>query len=136
MTNKKKTIAIVSIVAFLLFINFVVGPYVYKREVINIVKAVLNHWADGNQAASYEYWQDPNKSPPISDLTDYKITKKIFDKEDSVGHALIYTVLELPSSTVLPSNKEWVFELIQTKLGWEIIDFRPSDLVDIEKSNE
>lgn len=125
--NKKIVWIILAVIALVTAGNLFLTPYLHQRETLKIVSAVLNHWEKGEIPESFAYWQDQNKVPPVYNLLSYQIHKKIYDKKDDRRQARIFVTLEFPSGNILPSGKEWVFELRQTQLGWKITDFYRAD---------
>ncbi len=113
----------IPIIILLVFGNLFLTPYLHQREVTRIVSTVLDGWISGAIPETFQYWEDPNKAPPAYSLLSYQITKKTLDKEDDQRHAQIFVTLEFSTDNVLPSGKEWVFKLRQTKFGWKIADF-------------
>ena len=111
--------AVILLVSGSLFLT----PYLHRREVTRTVTAVLDGWASGAIPETFQYWEDPNNAPPAYGLVAYKITKKVMDKEDGRRNARISAALEFSADNVLPSGKEWIFELRETKLGWKIKKF-------------
>ena len=107
--------------------NLFLTPYLHRREVIRTVTAVLDGWASGAIPETFPYWEDPNNAPPAYSLVAYKITKKVMNKEDGRRNAQISAALEFSAGNVLPSGKEWIFKLRQTKLGWKIESFSAAD---------
>ena len=72
------------------------------------------------------------KSPPIDSLSSYKITKKIFTKENSKNHARFYVILNFPDENIFPSGKEWIFELTDALGGWRITDLYQAERGNIQ----
>lgn len=103
--------------------NLFLPPYLHRREVTRIVTAVLDGWESGAILETFQYWEDPNNAPPAYNLLSYRINKKILDKKDGRRHAQIFLTLEFSADNVLPSGKEWILELRETKLGWKIEKF-------------
>ncbi len=103
--------------------NLFLTPYLHQREVTRIVTAVLEGWESGAIPETYEYWEDPNKAPPAYNLISYRIIKKNLVKENDQRRAQIFVTIEFSVDNILPSGKEWVFELRQTKFGWKIENF-------------
>ncbi len=120
---KNKNIIIISASAFLLSINFILFPYLHRREATHIVESVIKSWEANDLSYAFNAWENMQKSPPIYDLVSGEITKRIFDRKNGVRHALIYARLEFHDNSTLPSGKEWVFELSRTRLGWKVINF-------------
>ena len=113
----------VPIVMLFVLGNLFLPPYLHRREVTKIVTAVLKGWESGAILETFQYWRDPNNAPPAYSLVSYQINKRILDKKDDRRHAQIFVTLEFSADNVLPSGKEWVFELRETKLGWKIEKF-------------
>ena len=123
MRDKTLLFAIPAIILLVLG-NLFLTPYLHQREVTRIVTAVLEGWESGAIPETYEYWEDPNNAPPAYNLLSYQINKKIMDKgEDGRRHAQVFVTIEFSAGNVLPSGKEWIFELRQTKFGWKIKNF-------------
>ena len=119
----RKNKIILSSVLFILFYFFVLIPYLYRREAARTVQSVIKSWQTGDMSYAFNAWLDMQKSPPVYELVSAKITKSIFDKKDGARHALIYAILTFKPDNTLPSDKEWVFELNRTALGWKVINF-------------
>ena len=128
----KKNIAIAgAVVAVVIAGNVLLTPYLHRRETARIVRAVLEDWKNGQILEAFQYWENPQKSPPVEGLVSYKINQQILDEKDGRRHARIFTMLEFPSGeTAAPSGLEWVFELQQTRIGWKITDWRLSSRTD------
>lgn len=120
----RNNILIFLVVAIVISLNIFLKPYLHEREVINTVKTVLTHWQKGDIPSVYPFWQDPQKSPPIYGLASSEIKDKIFSEKDGISYAKISVILEFSQNNILPSGKEWVFELGKTKYGWKILDFQ------------
>ena len=111
-------------IAALLFLNSFGRPYLRRRNALKTVQTVLNHWKDGNLTQAMSFWEHEKDSPPVYNLSGYRIVKQIFKKEDNVYTALITTVLYFPSNNQFPSGEKWLFKLAKTRHGWRITDFR------------
>ncbi len=122
MRGKNFWLAVAAIILFV-FGNIFLPPYLHQREVIRTVASVLDGWESGAIPETFQYWEDPNNAPPAYNLVSYQVNKKIFDKEDGRRRAQIFVTLEFSADNVLPSGKEWIFELRQTKFGWKIKNF-------------
>ena len=107
--------------------NLFLTPYLHRREVTRTVTAMLDGWASGAIPETFQYWEDPNNAPPAYSLASYKITKKVMNKEDGRRNARISVALEFSADNVLPSGKEWIFKLRQTKFGCKIESFSAAD---------
>lgn len=123
MIHKQKFL-ITGIIVFLLGLNFLLTPYLHKREATNIVTTVLRLWAEGNIPGAFGYWENQEQTPPVYDVVSSTVNKKIFKKREKTWQARIFVTLEFREGNILPSGREWVFELKPTKLGWKITDFR------------
>ncbi len=119
----KTILFVVPIVILLVLGNIFLPPYLHQREVTRTVTAVLDGWAGGASLEAFQYWQDPNSAPPAYNLVSYRINKKTLGKEKNQRHAQVFVTLEFSADNVLPSGKEWIFELRETKLGWRITNF-------------
>lgn len=119
----KALLFVIPVVILLVLGNLFLPPYLHRREATRIVTAVLNGWASGAIPETFQYWEDPHSAPPAYNLISYRINNKNFDKKDGRRHAQIFVTLEFSADNVLPSGKEWIFELRQTKLGWKIKGF-------------
>ena len=117
---------IIPVVILLVLGNLFLPPYLHRREVTKIVTAVLKGWENGAILETFQYWEDPNNAPPAYSLLSYRINKRTLDKKDGRRHAQIFVTLEFSADNVLPSGKEWVFELRETKSGWKIENFSAS----------
>ncbi|MBF0385690.1 MAG: hypothetical protein HQL27_07430 [Candidatus Omnitrophica bacterium] len=117
-----KTKKIIALSAFLLILlNFVVRPYLKKQEGVKVVKKVLSLWKNNDLTFAFNYWQDPQNCPPVYDLQSYKIIKAEFYTEKKVLKARLFIILEFPAGNIMPSGKEWVFEIAYSPVGWQII---------------
>ena len=116
------TLTILGLIA-LAGIYFVLIPYVDRREASRIVDRVLNLWSTQNLTTTYEYWLDPQKSPPVFGLNTYQVKSQKFDTQDGAAHALFTVYLEFSLDNFMPSKRNWILELKKTKYGWKIIDF-------------
>lgn len=122
----KNILIVVSVIALGVCANFFLTPYLHERETTRIVTAVLDGWASGAIPETFQYWEDPNNAPPAYSLLSYQINKKIFDEKNGRRRAQIFVALEFSPENILPSGKEWMFELRQTKAGWKIKNFSAS----------
>ncbi len=125
MRDKTLWFAVPAVILFVLG-NLFLTPYLHRREVTRIVTTVLDGWKSGAILETFEYWEDPSNAPPAYSLLSYHITKKTLDKKERRRQAQIFVTLEFSADNVLPSGKEWVFELRQTKYGWKITNFSAS----------
>lgn len=121
---RKQKALILGILAFLIGLNLLLTPYLNKREATKIVRTVLQLWKEGDIPGAFTYWENQEQTPPVYDLISSEVRKKVFTKTGKDWQARIFVSLEFPEGNVLPSGKEWVFELKPTKLGWKITDFR------------
>lgn len=121
---RKQKLLILGIIAFLIGLNLLLTPYLNKREATKIVQTVLRLWEEDDIPGAFTYWENQERTPPVYDLLSSKVQKKIFTQNGKDWQAQIFVTLEFPEGNVLPSGKEWVFELTPTKLGWKITDFR------------
>ena len=119
----KNSLIIIAVVVALISLNIFLKPYLRKRDVTNIVQTILTDWQKGDIPSVYPFWQDPQNSPPIYGLASYQIKNKIFTEKEGVFYARVFVVLQFPEGNIIPSNKEWVFELSKTKYGWQVLDF-------------
>ncbi|GEM_PF-4477001 len=126
MRNKTLLFVIYAIILVVLG-NLFLTPYLHQREVTRIVTTVLDGWTSGAIPETFQFWEDPNSAPPAYSLVSYRITQKNLTKEDDGRHAQISVTLEFSADNVLPSGKEWVFTLRETKLGWKIKSFSASN---------
>jgi len=121
---KKKNIIIgLSIVAFLT-LSFATKPYLHQRDAARIVETVLAHWENGDLALAMPYWEKAVDSPPVFNLTTYKVEEGNVSKNNGKHVAQIFATLEFPPGNPLPSGNKWIFELNKTRYGWKITDFR------------
>ena len=120
----KQKILILGILAFLIGLNLLLAPYLNKREATKIVRTVLQLWEKGDIPGAFNYWENQERTPPVYDLISSKVQKKIFTQNGKDWQARIFVTLEFPEGNVLPSGREWVFELKPTEFGWKITDFR------------
>ncbi len=118
MKNKK---IIITLAVVLLTVNFLLRPFLHKKESTKIVEKILSLWEAGNVADTFDYWQDIKKTPPVSSLYSYKIINNVFDKKDGRYHAKIIVEIDFDSNIL--TSGEWIFELSYTKLGWKVIKF-------------
>ncbi len=121
---KTKNIFLISLVVLIAILYFVVKPSLMKREVTRIVTTVLTSWQTNDMDRTYVYWKNPYKYPPVFSLVSYQIKSKVFDKKNKRRHAQFNVILEFTPGTHLPSGQEWILELSQSHLGWQITDFR------------
>jgi len=121
---KNKNSLIIGAVIFVVFVSFVVKPYLMKRTALNVVKKVLVHWKKGELTESFAFWLNQEQAPPVYSLMNYEIEDKKYDKKDGEFFGHIFVVLDFASNNVLPSGKTWIFEVKKTSLGWKITDFR------------
>ena len=118
MKNKK---IIITLAVVLLTVNFLLRPFLHKKESTKIVEKILSLWEAGNVADTFDYWQNIKKTPPVSSLYSYKIINNVFDKKDGRYHAKIIVEIDFDSNIL--TSGEWIFELSYTKLGWKVIKF-------------
>jgi hypothetical protein len=121
---RKQQLLIPGIIVFLLGLNFLLAPYLNRKEATKVVHAVLRLWAEGDIPGAFGYWENQRRTPPVYDVISSTVNKKIFTKKDKVWQAQFFVTLEFPEGNIFPSDREWVFELKTTKLGWKITDFR------------
>ena len=119
----KKNLPIVALISVVLLLALVGKPHLRRRDALNAIHAVLEHWENNDALAAMSYWEREQDSPPVSGLLSYEITEKNFDKIDSTHRARIAAVLFFPKGNQLPSEREWVFELNKMRHGWKIVDF-------------
>ena len=119
----KKKIAL-GLLLIVLSWNFLLIPYLYRREAIRTVQSILKSWKTGNLLDAISAWENMQKSAPVYGLLSSHITKGIFDNKDGMRHAQNFTILEFTADNPMPSGKTWVFELNKTSLGWKVISFR------------
>ncbi len=122
MRDKALLFAIPVVILFVLG-NLFLTPYLREREVTGIITTVLDGWESGAIPETFQYWEDPNNAPPAYSLVSYQITKKVIEKDANERRGQIFVVLEFSADNVLPSGKEWVFKMRQTRLGWKIGSF-------------
>src|SRR5262245_29810037 len=91
-------------VGIIVFINFILIPYLYRREATRSVLNVLEAWKSGDLPSTYDDWIDPQKSPPVYGVLKYKITNRKFYKKDGDRFAEISAYLELSNTTVIPDK--------------------------------
>ena len=120
---KNKKYVIGSVIAAFVLLNILLVPYLNKRSAIKSVKKVLTFWVEDNLIEPVEFWEDPEKSPPVYGLQSFKILNKRFYKKDGGYFAEIVVVLNLSQNTIMPSGKSWVFKLKNTSKRWKIVDF-------------
>lgn len=125
----KNVLLVISVVIVLITGNFFLTPWLHRREVTRIVTAVLEGWESGAIPETFQYWEDPNNAPPAYNLVSYQITRKIMGTKNGQRNARIFTTLVFSAGNVLPSGKEWIFRLRQTKFGWKIESFSAADAV-------
>ncbi|MCK5632469.1 hypothetical protein KAH94_01865 [bacterium] len=118
MKNKK---IIITLAVVLLTVNFLLRPFLHKKESTKIVEKILSLWEAGTVADTFDYWQNIKKTPPVSSLYSYKIINNVFDKKDGRYHAKIIVEIDFDSNIL--TSGEWIFELSYTKLGWKVIKF-------------
>lgn len=123
----KNVLFVIPVVIVLITGNFFLTPWLHRREVTRIVTSVLDGWESGAIPETFQYWEDPNNAPPAYNLVSYQITRKIMGTENGRRNARIFTTLVFSAGNVLPSGKEWIFKLRQTKLGWKIESFSAAD---------
>ena len=121
----KQVIVILSILITLAALKLAVQPYVRQRSANRAVESILNHWQSGDLLSAIDYWKDPQQSPPIYNLTSYKITKKEFSKENKTDYVKFYVDIDLDAKDLLSSAKKWIFRFENTRYGWKVVDFRP-----------
>ena len=114
---------IIGAVTFVLFINFVVAPFIDRQKAVGVIKSVLNSWVAEDAAAAIRNFKDPIKSPPIYNLKSYKIKKMTIVKEDGVLIAKFSVMLELEENNIYPSGKTWTFKLERTERHWMIASY-------------
>ena len=125
-TMKNKLILFSLLIIFSVFcLQIVLNPYLHQREVTKIVKIILKHWKNGDLPEAFVYWEDLRRAPPIYDLVSSTLIEKTFHLKDTPPYAQIVVKLEFPEGNVIPSGKEWVFELTYTKSGWKVKNFHP-----------
>ena len=100
--------------------------YLEHREVVQLTKTILNYWLKDDLSKTYIYWAKETETPPIYGLISYEIKGHILGKKDGVSYAQVYATFELTPSNLLPSDKEWVFEIIKTRYGWKVKDLHPN----------
>lgn len=122
----KNILLVVSVIALGVCANFFLTPYLHERETTRIVTTVLDGWVSGAIPETFQYWEDPNNTPPAYSLLSYQINKKNFDEKNGRRRAQIFVALEFSPENILPSGEEWMFELRQTKAGWKIKNFSAS----------
>ncbi len=122
--QKPLIVGILCALAFLVGLNVLLAPYLNKREATKIVHTVLRLWEEGDIPGTFSYWENEQKTPPVYDLISSQVRKKVFTQKGKNWQAHIFVTLEFSAGNVLPSGREWVFELRPTKLGWKITDFR------------
>ena len=120
---KKQWLPFIYIVIFIFLSFVIIPPLLYYKETTQIAKSVLLDWKMGNLPDTYQYWEDPQKSPPIYGLTSYKIIKKKFSKINGIKQVGIIVNLDFSEDNVSPSGKLWTFLFKKTKFGWKIVDF-------------
>jgi len=124
---KARTIIITAVVTALVASSFAVKSYLYQREAMRAVVTVLNSWHDNTQNTTVEYWQNPKNSAPVYNLLSYSVVQSKFFNKNNKRTAHIVVTLEFDSNHVFPSNKNWLFELIYTRYGWQITEFQKTD---------
>ena len=124
MTASQKDPILISafiLIAFLIFINFAIKPFLSYRDAYKHIETYLTNVQKGNLTNIYILWDNKNNSPPIYNMTSYKIKNKTFYKKDGVKWASFKVDIYLAGGNILPSGKEWTFDLSYTKVGWKIM---------------
>jgi len=121
--QKYKNHIIIGVVVFLVLINFVFVPFLYRRQATKLVLSFLEGWQSGNSAAGLYFWQDKEDFPPIYGLEDYELVNKTFDKENNMRHALFEITMDFSAGNITPSGKTWICDMFYTKKGWRVLDF-------------
>ncbi|HNV23422.1 MAG TPA: hypothetical protein PLH56_04550 [Candidatus Omnitrophota bacterium] len=114
----KKYLPIIFIAPLYLALNIFLKPYLVERKAIEVVEIVFDYLKKSDPFSTYRYWQDPQKSPPISQILSYKILTKKVEKNKASATAR----LELPADQFLPSGKTWNILLEKNRFGWQIIE--------------
>ena len=119
--NRLNSLIILSILLFLsVFINL--KGYLERREVINLTKTILNYLLKDDISKTYIFWENAKDTPPIYGLVGYKITGYILGKKNNASYGQVYATFSFTPNNLLPSDKEWVFELTKTRYGWKLKD--------------
>jgi len=120
-------VTLVLVLTSLLFINHLMKPYLHKRKVVTIAQKVLDSWEKGDLSKAHIHFDNPDISPPIYDLISSAILEKSYYEKDGLDYAEIKVKLAFPPGNMFSHSSEWVFIFIDTKTGWIITDFRPSN---------
>ena len=128
MQNKYLIVSI--IVVLVLSLNLFLAPHKHKQAAFKVVKTVLNEWQEGVITKAKDYWINPKKYPPVYGLNDWEILEHHFGKKDKIDFAYIFVKLDLSKESMMPTDKEWIFILNDTKTGWKISEFRLATKID------
>ena len=118
---------IIALSVFLFISVFLhVKNYLKQREVARLVTTVLNYWLKDDLSKTYIYWENEKETPPIYGLMSYEIKGQILGRRENAPYGQVYATFEFTPNNLLPSDKEWVFEIIKTRYGWKIKDLHPN----------
>jgi len=127
-TPVKRAYIILSTIIFTIIlsgINFGLKPYLEKRTCERILVDVLERWKDGDLLKTFDYWANSDQSPPIYNLDSYKIKSKAIIRSAKNQKSIQFIVLlEFPKNNLMPSGKDWVFQMQKTRYGWKIVEFK------------
>lgn len=122
---KKQHLIVLYSITGLILIFLLLLPYLDRRFAAKIVKHVCVSWQTFDSAGAYMQWEDPEKSPPVNQLIDYKILATSLKKPSTGKFVEVTAFLEFSPNDTLPSGKEWIFIVTKTRYGWKITEFYP-----------
>ncbi len=117
---KNKNTLIAGIVVFFLMFQFGIKPYLYKRDSLRKMNAVLSFWKEGSVLDALYYFENKTDSLPIYILSSYTIKTHKIQKERNERQAIFTVTLTFPDNNIFPSGKDWKIVMSDRAGGWKI----------------
>jgi hypothetical protein len=128
MDPKQRNVLTIIVIIFVIASYFPLKNYLERRAVLKSTQIILKYWQTNNLTATYVYWKDPYRAPPIYGLDAYKIIKTTIQKTGGIEIADVYIFLDFPPDNLMPSEKIWILEFYKfPRLGWLVADFRQAN---------
>ena len=104
-------------------INFVLIPTINRQRATRVVQNIFTLWIAEDYASPLKHFYEPEKSPPVYNLTSYEIKNLSMIKANGALTAKFSVILNFANGNVLPSGKLWLFELQQMGRHWMVLKY-------------
>jgi hypothetical protein len=115
------------VLAAILFLQFVIIPFISRQTARRTINNTLNSWLAEDSAAAMKNFVEPNASPPVYGLKAYKIKSQKFYSVNGKPAAQFLIELDFKTDNVFPSGKVWTCEMTTDKGRWLASSFKLLD---------